>query len=294
MGCNPFDVLPCLSEITERSNEKSGYSCTGKIFDYTVNIFDSGISLKGSLCKSLFGDNLQTLKRRDALQAIEKLSDCLHLDIKAAKVTRLDISTIIPVKRPPADYYRYLGNKPYFVRLQSTPDTLYYNSHQRQMIFYDKGKEATDKDMQIPAILQNSNLLRYELRFTNRLKKQLKTDLTATILYDNVFYYSVIQKWYLDFKAIQKLKEQGFMIDNINTTKEAETALFAALLQEKGQSVIDEYLAELKAKNVFKDRQRYYELRQKLNTILQTPAGTKSELMQELDTFLYNIARYAR
>jgi hypothetical protein len=293
-GGNPFDALPCLSEITERRNDKSGYSCTGKILGYNINIFDAGVSLKGSLCKSFFGDNLQTLKRRDVLQAIEKLSECLHMDIRGAKVTRMDVAIGVPVKRPPADYYPYLGNKPYFERLQSTPDTLYYNNYQRQIVFYNKTKEATAKGVQIPAIWQNSNLLRYELRFTNRLKKQLNVDLTAAILYNEAFYYSVIQKWYTEFKTIQKLKEQSFMTDNINTTKEAEEALFAVLLQEKGQSLINEYLAALKAQNVFKDRQRYYELKRKLTTILQTPAGTKSELMQELETVLFNIAKYAR
>jgi hypothetical protein len=293
-GASPFDIQPYLSDITERQNERAGYSCSGNIGEYAINIGERGISLKGSLPKNHFGDNLHTLTRRDTQQAIEELSDSLHLDLGTAKVTRLDISTVIPTKRPPADYYSHLGNKPYFDRLQSTPDTLYYNNHQRQIVFYDKTKEAKAKDVQVPAIWQNSNLLRYELRYTKRLNKQLNASLTAARLYDVEFYRSVIQSWHSEFKAIQKLKNQSFMIDNINTTKEAETALFAALLQEKGQSIIDEYLAELKAKNVFKDRQRYYELKQKLNTILQATGGEQSDLIRELETAIFNIARYAR
>jgi hypothetical protein len=198
------------------------------------------MSLKGSLPKNHFGDNLHTLTRQDTKQAIEELSDRLHLDLGTAKVTRLDVSTVIPTKRPPTDYYSHLGNKPYFERLQSTPDTLYYNNHQRQIIFYDKTKETAVKDVQIPDILQNSNLLRYELRYTKRLKKQLDASLTAAKLYDVAFYRAVIQSWYTEFKTIQKLKNQNFMIDNITTTREAEIALFAALLQEKGQSIIKE------------------------------------------------------
>jgi hypothetical protein len=293
-GCKTFDIIPCLSEITERKNAISGYSCTGKLKNYTVSVYENGISLKGSLAKNYFGDNLHTLTRRDTKQAVEELSDNLHTNISVARVTRLDVSTIIPTKRPPADYYSHLGNKPYFERLQSTPDTLYYNNHQRQIIFYDKTKETATKDVQIPDILQNSNLLRYELRYTKRLNKQLNAVLTAAKLYDVEFYRAVIQSWYTEFKAIQKLKNQSFMIDNINTTKEAETALFAALLQEKGQSVIDKYLAELKAKNVFKKRQRYSELKRKLNTILQAPRGEQSDLMQELETAIFDIARYVR
>jgi hypothetical protein len=293
-GGNPFDVLPYLSEISERQNEKSGYSASGNAGDYTVCLFERGIFLQGSLAKDYLPSNIYTLTRKDVQYAIEQLSDRLHTDIKTAKVTRLDVSTILHTKRPPADYYRYLGDKTYFERLQSTPDTLYYNNHQRQICFYDKSKEATAKDVRIPNILQNSNLLRYELRYTKRLNKQLKVDLTADKLYETSFYRSVIQCWHNEFKTIQKLKNQSFMTDNINTTKEAETALFAALLQEKGQSIIDEYLAELKAKNVFKDRQRYSELKRKLNTILQAPKGEQNDLIKELETQIFDIARYAR
>jgi len=59
-GGNPFDMLPYLSEITERHNEISRYSCMGKAGDYTVNIYENGISLKGSLAKYFFPSNLYT------------------------------------------------------------------------------------------------------------------------------------------------------------------------------------------------------------------------------------------
>ena len=292
-GGNPFAVLPYLSEITERQNER-GYSCTGKVLDYIVNVSESGISLKGSLCKSFFGDNLQTLTRRATMQAVEKLSDYLHTDISTAKITRLDVSTVIPTKRPPADYYGYLGQKAHFERLQSTKDTLYYNNHQRQIIFYDKTKEANAKGVQIPDVWQNCNLFRYELRYTKRLNKQLKADITASTLTDEVFYRGVIQNLHNEFKTIQKLKEQGFMIDDITTLKVAKEALFAHLLQQSGQTVIDEFLSELKAQKKFNSRSDYTKLKTDLNKMLVSKNGNKNELMQELETAIFDIARYAR
>jgi len=42
-GGNPFELVPYLSEKTERQNEKKGYSCSGKIGDYTVGIFGYGV-----------------------------------------------------------------------------------------------------------------------------------------------------------------------------------------------------------------------------------------------------------
>jgi len=289
----PFEVLPYLSEITERQN-KNGYSCTGKVLDYTVNVFDSGISLKGSLCKSFFNDNLQTLTRQATIQAIEKINDYLHTDISKAKVTRLDVSTVIPTKRQPADYYSYLGNKPYFERLQSTKDTLYYNNYQRQIVFYDKSKEATAKNAEIPAIWQNSNLFRYELRYSKGINRQLNSDVTASILYDKVFYYNVIQNWYREFKTIQKLKNQCFMIDDITTLKVAKEALFAHLLQKEGQGIIDEFLSELKAQKKFSSRSDYTKLKTDLNKMLVSKNGNKSDLITELETAIFNISKYAR
>jgi len=289
----PFEVLPYLSEITERQSER-GYSCSGRILDYTVNIFESGISLKGSLCKSFFGDNLQTLTRQATKQAIEKLNDYLHIDLSMGKVTRLDVSTVIPTKRQPTEYYNYLGNKPYFERLQSTKDTLYYNNHQRQVVFYDKTKEAKAKDVRIPDIWQNSNLFRYELRYSKSLNKQLKTTVTTSTLTDEAFYRGVIENWYNEFKTIQKLKKQNFMIDNIKTPKEAQEALFSFLLQEAGQNLVTDYLNELKANDTFSDRKYYTRLKDTLNKMLVAKNGNKSDLMQELETAIFDIARYTR
>jgi hypothetical protein len=261
-----FEVLPYLSEITERQNEQ-GYSCIGKLKNYSVCVSDNGISMKGSLAKNHFDDNIHTLTRKDVQLSIEELSDHLHIDMNVAKVTRLDISTVLYTKYPPAEYYAYLGQKPYFERLQSTLDTLYYNNHQRQIVFYDKKKDALAKGMPIPDILKDANLLRYELRYTKRLNKQLNGDVTAGKLYVRPFYDSLVESWYNELKTIQKLKKQSFMIDNITTLKVAKEALFARLLKQE-PSIIDEFVGALKAENKFSNRADYTKLKNDLNKML--------------------------
>jgi uncharacterized membrane protein len=128
----------------------------------------------------------------------------------------------------------------------------------------------------------------------SRLNSQLNADVRAAILYDRVFYYRIVQNWHKEFKEIKKLKNNSFMTDDINTAKDAKTALFATLLQEKGQSAVDEYLAELRAKKRFHSRSEYTKLKKELNELMQHPKGEKSDLMQELDTAVFNIAKYAR
>ena len=293
-GGNPFGVLPYLSEITERQNERQGYSCTGKLKDYIINVNENGISLKGSLAKSFFENNIITLTRQTTEQAIEMLSDNLHTDVRNAKITRIDISTVIPTKRPPSDYYPYLGIKPYFTRLQSTPDTLYYNNHQKQIIFYDKIKEAKVKNVQIPDVYQNSNLFRYELRYTKHLKRQLNINLTASKLYETEFYRSVIWSWYTEFKSIQKIKENNFMIEENTTLKKAKESILAYALQQLGAEFIDQAISEAKAKKALNNRSDYTRLKADLNKMVVAKFCNNSELINALENDIFSIARHAR
>jgi hypothetical protein len=287
-------VLPYLSEITEQQNERRGYSCMGKAGDYTVAIFENGMSLKGSLAKYILPSNIYTPKRADIQQAIEKLSDHLHIGITAAKVTRLDVSTVIPTLRPPSDYYNSLGSKPYFDRVQATKDTVYYKNHKRELVFYDKTKEAKQKESIIPDTFIGCNLFRYELRFMKRLCTQFKGDVEAIKLYEQDFYYDVIQRWYNEFNTIQKISNMNFMTDSISSKKEAKEAYIAVLVKQNGMSGIEQFISELKARGSFKNRSDYTKLKAELSTLLSIKNGEQNELINEIETYIYNVAKYAR
>ena len=294
-GGNPFAILPHLCDVTPPHLNKYGIEvASGQVLDFFVYVTQSGISLKGSLCKSYFGDNIHTLQRGDVKKAIEMLNDHLHIDLSSAKVTRIDVATNIPTKRPPIDYYPFFGEKTRFRKVRATDETLYYNNHQRQLVFYDKGKEAKAKGVIVPEPLRNDNLFRYECRIPKRVNRQLKTDVTASTLYDDKFYFGIIQSWYNEFKEIQKLKEQGFMTKGINSKKTAKEGFFAHLIQKEGASIIDEYVNALKADNAFSSRSDYTKLRTELNQMLVAKNGNKTELMQELETTIFSIAKYAR
>lgn len=293
---NPFAVLPYLCEVVEQQSEKIGYSCSGKLGDYTVSCFQTGVSLKGSLAKYYLPSNVYTLTRQTAKEALEKMSDETHLNMATAKVTRLDVSTVIPTKRPPTDYYPSLGNKPRFRRLQATKDTLYYTQQFRQLIFYDKTKEANAKGALIPPTLNGCNLMRYEMRHTKNIQRLLKLPdpITGATLTDSGFYCSIIQRWKSEFDTIKKINTINTMTDSIKTPKEAQKALFAILLQQGGQTYIDEFLADLKAKNAFSDPKYYSRLKADLYRILQAPNEAKSDMIKELETAIADIAKYAR
>lgn len=293
---NPFAVLPYLCDVVEQQSDKKGYSCSGKYGDYSVCCFQTGISLKGSLAKLFLPSNVYTLTRQTTREAIEKMSDELHLNMMGARVTRIDVSTVIPTKRPPTDYYSGLGSKPNYTRLQAHSDTLYYNQQNKQLIFYDKTKEAEAKAALIPPTLIGCHLLRYEMRFIRNVQRLMKLpdQVTGATLTDGGFYYSIIQHWKNEFDTIKKINTINTMTENISTPKEAKNALFAILLQRGGQICIDEFLADLKAKNVFPYPKYYSMLKSELNKILQAPHEAKSDLMQELEKAIADVANYAR
>lgn len=293
---NPFAVSPYLCEVVEQQSNKMGYSCSGKLGDYSVCCFQTGISLKGSLAKYYLPSNVFTLTRQTAGEALEQMSEALHLNVTAARVTRLDVSTVFPTKRPPTDYYPSLGSKPRFNRLQATKDTLYYNQQFRQLVFYNKTKEASAKGAIIPPTLTGCNLMRYEMRFTKNVQKLLKsaTPITGATLTDSSFYYSIIQQWKSEFDTIKKIHTINTMTDNIKTPKEAKETLFAILLQQGGQSKIDEYLADLKANNTFTDPKYYSRLKADLYKIMQAPSEAKGDLIRELEKAVADVALYAR
>jgi hypothetical protein len=293
---NPFAVLPYLCEVVEHQSDKLGYSCSGKLGDYTICCLQTGISLKGSLAKYYLPSNVYTLTRQTAGEALEQMSEALHLNMTAARVTRLDVSTVFPTKRPPTDYYPSLGEKPFYYRRQYSSNTLYYDQTEKQLIFYDKTKEASAKGAIIPPTLIGCNLMRYEMRITKSIKKHLKSidKITGATLTESGFYYSIIQRWKKEFDTIKKIHTINTMTDNIKTPKEAKETLFAILLQQGGQSKIDEYLADLKANNTFTDPKYYSRLKADLYKIMQAPSEAKGDLIKELEKAVADVALYAR
>jgi len=296
VGGDPLTVAQYLDNATEHNGER-GYTVTGKAGDYSVLLTDNGVSLKGSLPKFLLPSNIHTLNRSGAGEAISKLSDTLHLPVKQAKVTRIDVSNVLPVKRPVCDYYPLLGNKPHSQRLQATADTLYYNTAKKQHIFYNKIAEARAKGMMIPAGFVGSNLLRVEVRFTQRLPKQFnREEITGATLYEEQFYTEIVKRWGNEYFSINKLKANTFMdTTNIKTPKDGANALFSFLLQGAGTDLINSFIADLRAKNTYDDPKYYSRLRDELNKLTKaTTLAEQNELIKELDQSIREVIMNCR
>ncbi|MDR3706385.1 MAG: hypothetical protein P4L28_10815 [Paludibacteraceae bacterium] len=295
-GDNPLAIASYLSDVSETNSQKYGYSVTGKANNYIVRASEAGISLKGSLSKFFLNDNIQTLTRSATVQAIEKLSDTLHIPVKEAKIYRIDISTVFNTKYPPANYYKYLGNKPYFERLLATNNTLYYSTQKRQLIFYDKQLEAKSTGTNVPDVYTNESLLRYELRFTKRLCEQLKqNEITGATLSDEHFYLKLIKLWEAEYFSINKLNGFGKMdVSKIKTRTDAKDAMLTELLQGKDINYINEFISDLKAKNINSDPKYYTRLKNDLTALFKASSTEQNELITELDKEVNTVLQYCR
>lgn len=288
------NLYKVLSNPTEHQNNEF-CSLTGNLKNLKIGIYDTGISIKGSIAKYYMNDNLQTLTRSGTELAIKKLSDELYLPIEKAKVNRLDIATHFMMKHRANEYFSLLGDKPYFQRVQATGNTLYYNTKLKKLVFYDKIKEA--KNFEIPSIYKNENLLRYELRHTGRLTKHFNMyEVKALNLYEETFYINLIDKWVKEYFAIKKNRKLTIKnMDKIRTVKDAENIIFGIMLNKHGLSNINEIIKDMKLSKVYPDPKYYSRLKGKLEKLAKLPEITeKSELINELDKHVNSITQYYR
>lgn len=272
-----------LSGIKEQYGE-IGTSISGNLRNLKVYIKEAGISIIGSWPKYFLNDNIKTLLRSDVPHVIEQISDEIHLPIINAKANRIDIAQNFPVKYKPESYFDYLGNCRYFKRLIQ-PNSLYYKNSQRLMTFYNKVREAKKKGLIIPDILLNSNLLRYEYRINQRLPKRFKrAEIKAKDLSEESFYIQLIDQYVKEYENIIKLKKLNFDYNNMESPKDFWKQMDALLIQKIGYNETMEIVENMRARNVFQNKEYYSRLKKEIRDRCNMPEITESsEFIEELD-----------
>ena len=76
---------------------------------------------------------------------------------------------------------------------------LYYRAGQKQLVFYGKVREQKDKGQYIPEIHKEQYLLRYEMKYTDRVSKHIKKDVTFGSLYEETMYMKLVDMWVQEY-----------------------------------------------------------------------------------------------
>lgn len=272
-----------LTMVSNHGFNQYGEYLTGYLDNLKISITESRVKIsESSICKYYLGDNFKTLTKADTKQAILKISDCLNLPFEFANVTRIDFAKNLIMQHPEKIYYSYLGEAQYYNRLEQN-NGLYYNNNLRQLLFYGKEYEQKVKRQPIPELYKNRNVLRYELRFKKRLKEQFKRpEITASLLYDELFYRNHMIRWKNEYLAIQKINSKLNNMKPTGSKKEFTENLALYTILELGQPKLLNTVKEWQSKGEISKKQAY-DLRAFLKELTQkTINGESNELINEL------------
>ena len=211
-GENYFAIPQYLTQANSVTNLKNGEERVyGSLDGLKITLYIGGLSVVGSLPKYLFGNNICSLDRHTTAQALEKLSDALHIPVNEAKVTELEFGTNFVMKHTPQSYIFRLGDMARMSRCYAG-SSLYYKgtgkSERKTFVFYDKGQEYVETGKDSENALNGANLLRYEMRLKGRLANLLKVpEVQASTLTDISFYRKVLKYWQDSYFSIIKINQ---------------------------------------------------------------------------------------
>lgn len=291
-----------LDEAREQTDLKTGEVRTfGSLQGLKVSLYVGGISIVGSLPKFMYGSNIYPLDRASTEEAISKIGDALHLSLDDAKVTGFEFGCCFAMRHRVKEYLDRLGSMPRLQRYRFNQEALYYKHRGKEQpktfCYYDKIADAKRKQMEIPQGLQDANLLRCEIRLDGRLPYQLGVpEVTASTLSDRPFYKMVMKRFqntYFSITKMNRLKDNA--MSEIKTVTDGFDCFVGRLmnLTGQGQDQVNDFVEELKGAGVFKDRNSYLRLRERIEK-----AATKAnltitdELVKELDDEFRNVGAY--
>jgi hypothetical protein len=290
-------IPPLLTNVKETfCSTSQQISFTGNLKNYRVIVKERGVFLTGSLCKYYLNDNMQTLDRRRTEEAIDMLSDELHLPIAEAKVTRLDIAENLLMCYKVPYYFPYLGQSGRFTRLEQN-NGVYYRLGNREMLFYGKLHEQRLKGVPIPEIMLNRNVLRYELRFKNRLCKQFnRFEVLNSTLFEEEFYMEMLTRWRDTYLSIHKHRNSSFNLNTLNSMKDFEKQIFLLGIQSLGgESAMMQIIEQAKQRGMFKYNMDVKRIKDKVKKVCANPKLTEeSDAILELDKKVVEAIRHYR
>lgn len=287
--------LPVYLEQTTIHENEDEVRLSGALKNLRIYVSGRGVSIQGSLPKYHLSDNMQTLRRQDTEQAIQRLSDDLHLPVNKALVSRIDFAHNFIMQFDPKIYYQHLGESQYFERYVQ-PESLYYKNGNRTKLFYDKVSEAKSGGYEIPEVWRLKNILRYEIRYFRRLNKQFNVpEVLASTLFEEQFYIKLVDRYVTDFNEIHKHSAINLDTDNMRTPKDFWDQMALLMIERISQSGAVDLIEEMRAKGVF-DKPEYYsrlkkEIRDKSKKF---SASDTTPLIEELESKVSALKKYYR
>ena len=236
LGSIPNYLEDCEEVISKQGNPYY----KGHLRGLNIACHSDGVVINGSWAKFKYGENITELDIISTKEVMDEVSELLHTDISNGDITQLEIGTNMFTEYPPKEYLLRLGNKRGYEREAPYAETIRFTNgdaqRKRELIFYNKGLEALKKG-ELTNKYKDLNILRYEMKFSGVLKKQLGTGIAVTteLLVNPKFYHSMKTRLKQEYNTIDKV---GFVSDTVlNTIKKPSDGievLFADMITEIG------------------------------------------------------------
>ena len=268
---NIDDVMAQMQSIKEITYDTGNHIIQGTYKGIRVNYNQHTMSVSGSLAKYHYGNNLETLTMSASEVAIRSLSDLIGFDLSNSIVSRVDFSSNMLTDYKPKYYYKFLGHLSRYNRFDNG-DTLYYNQQSKNLLFYDKIKEAKKKQMPIPNEYLCKNVLRYELAIKKELAKFCNRTIEVKDLYTRDIYNLFLYKWKEIYTNIDKQKSNiELMKYKMSKPKHFDSQLLTGLVQKFGYEKIDSMIEEMKLTKTFQHKEYYSRLKRKYRNMAEQP-----------------------
>lgn len=298
VGVNTSTVVGRLQGAKQTIDIDTGECRTfGYLNNLRVSVYPSGLYIVGSLAKYFNGGNIYTLNRKDTERAVERLSDELGVDISSAKITYLEFGDAFVMQYPVREYLKRLSSMPRMAQNQQEY-SLYFQcrgmEQPKSAVFYDKETELRKKKEPLPDGFSGHNLLRYEIRFKNRLPQQIGwPEVTASTLYNREFYRKMLNHYQQIYFSISKRKTlKPSALREIKNPKDAFDCLVGMLISQTEPKQIEDFIGDLTTGTDL-DRVQLYRLGKMVERV-----STKGKLMEqdtlisELDNHIQNVGVY--
>lgn len=232
-----FNAQHKLENVIENVNKATGEVIVrGTIRNLRVTLKHNGILIKGSLTKYYHGNNLENMTRKKVEESIKDLNCNLSVPIDDAIVYRVDLAYNFHLKNPLDGYLSKLGDLRYFKKSTiADGQTVMYENSRRALVFYDKKAEIKKKGGIIPVDLKEVYVLRYELRYKNRVKEQFGKVVKANDLYNEMFYKKAVSMWASIYHLIYKITDKKVIVITGNSRELKNHLMFNGLMALGGE-----------------------------------------------------------
>lgn len=284
----PWDVEEVKNKLEGKSFVRNGKKKT-LLRNMAVYVDKDYIFVDGSIAKYLNMNNIEVFDFRNFPLAIRLLSDELGIDLRKAKIRRLDIASNIELNEEVSDYFPELYSLKYYQRDSGKKTTLRFfsNSDKNNLVFYDKVKEFAKKNNGLigndtSLIDTFGNLLRYELAIQKNPSKYLKIkDLRVEDMFKPENCKKALRFWFDKYNKIHKKSLLEY--PNIKGLKGFENLMKRYLFYSLGRERIEFLLKKAIDKKLISASDKSKKLKQ-FDIVLSSKIGFEfKEKTRELD-----------